>query len=137
MFVKDQRVAGPSKVFNARRRDARYVSSVPVTLHRYLRFGPFITRGMCLDVSMKGMSALVCGAPRVGETVVIELPLGEICIEALATVRHNTNSNSGFEFYPLSPDDHAGLYHWICELRRDEELLFPRAYMGAFNVGGG
>jgi len=137
MFVKDRGAVGPSKAYNSRRRDSRYVSSVPVTLQRYLRFGPFMTRGMCLDVSMKGMSALVCGAPRVGETVVIELPLGEIHIETLATVRHSTNGNSGFEFYPLSPNDHAGLHDWICELRRHEESLFPHAYLGAFKVGEG
>ncbi len=62
-----------SPAYNVRRREPRYVSTIPLALQRFLRFGPFLTRGVSLDISEQGMSALVCGAPRVGETVVIAL----------------------------------------------------------------
>jgi len=44
------------------------------------------------------MSALVCGAPRAGETVVITLSFRDAPIEMLATVRHSSDAKSGFEF---------------------------------------
>ena len=81
-----------SREYHVRRREPRYVSSVSVTLQRFLRFGPVVTRGMTLDISMRGMSALVCGAPRVGETVVIELSLPDAPVEMLATVRHSSDA---------------------------------------------
>ena len=75
MHVDNRGNLAGSRAYNVHRRETRYVSSVPVALQRFLRFGPFLTRGVSLDVSVRGMSALVCGAPRVGETVVIALPL--------------------------------------------------------------
>jgi hypothetical protein len=118
-----------------RRREPRYVYSTPVRLQRFLRFGPFVTRGMCLNISMRGMSALVCGAPRVGETVVIELPLREEWIEVLATVRHSSDAQSGFEFYPLSPVAQDGIDGWIRELEKHEEAPFPYLYQRVAGVG--
>jgi hypothetical protein len=84
---------------------------------------------------MKGMSALVCGAPRVGETVVIELPLMHAPIEMLATVRHSSDAKSGFEFYPLSPIAQQGIQEWIKELSKHEESLFPHPYAAGAIVG--
>jgi hypothetical protein len=81
------------------------------------------------------MSALVCGAPRAGETVVIELPLPGIPLELLATVRHSSDARSGFEFYPLSPVAREGIHDWITELRQHEETLFPYPYAGMAKVG--
>jgi len=78
------------------------------------------------------MSALVCGAPCVGETVVIELLLQGSPVEMLATVRHSTNAKSGFEFYPLSPLAEQGIQRWIEELSRHEETQF--AYLSAAAV---
>src|ERR1035438_7473443 len=103
MYVDSRGALARSRVFNVRRREPRYVSSVPLGLQRFLRFGPFLTRGVSLDISVRGMSALVCGAPRVGETVMISLPLSDLLVEMLATVRHSSDAKSGFEFYPLSP----------------------------------
>jgi len=77
MYVDSQGTLACSRAYSVRRREPRYVSTMPITLQPFLRFGPFVTRGMCLDISMRGMSALVCGAPRVGETVVISLSLSE------------------------------------------------------------
>jgi len=70
MYVKTRNLTGDAPA-GLRRREPRYVSSIAVGVTRYLRFGPAVARGMSLDVSRSGMSALVCGAPRVGETVVI------------------------------------------------------------------
>ena len=126
-----------SRAYNVRRREPRYVSSIPVALERFLRFGPFVTRGMCLDISMRGMSALVCGAPRVGETVAIELLLSGVPVEMLATVRHSSDARSGFEFYPLSAIAKQGIQDWIQELRKNEEKLFPYPYSSAPKAGRG
>jgi len=131
----------PSREYQVRRREPRYVCSVPVTLQRFLRYGPAITRGMTLDVSMRGMSALVCGAPRVRETVVIGLSLPgappDAPVELLATVRHSSDERTGFEFYPLPPLTEQAIQHWIQELREHEEKLFPFPYVGAAEVGRG
>jgi len=81
------------------------------------------------------MSALVCGAPRVGETVAIELPLSEAPVEMLATVRHSNDARSGFEFYPLSPIAQKGIQEWIQELQRHDEKLFPYSYASAAKAG--
>jgi hypothetical protein len=118
----------PFRVYDVRRREPRYVYSAAVTLQRFLRFGPSLTRGVSLDISLQGMSALVCGAPRVGETVVIALPLQETPIEMLASVRHSSDAKSGFEFYPLSPIARCQIEDWIQELRKQEEKLFPYPY---------
>ena len=125
MYVDNRWSAARFRAFKARRREPRYISTVPVAFQRFLRFGPFTTRGVSLDISALGMSALVCGHPRVGETVVIELPLAGTPIEMLATVRHSNPAKSGFEFYPLSPTAERGLQSWIREMREHEEMLFP------------
>jgi hypothetical protein len=137
MYVDSRGTLARSREYHVRRREPRYVSSIPVTLQRSLRFGPFVTRGVTLDISMRGMSALVCGAPRAGEAVMIALSLPDAKIEMLATVRHSSDARSGFEFYPLSPIAHQGIQDWIQELRKHEEKLFPYPYAGAAKVGSG
>jgi hypothetical protein len=131
MLAEQRRMPAHSGAFEIRRREPRYVSSIPVRLQRFLRFGPMVTRGVSLDISLRGMSALVCGVPRVGETVVIELFPQSIRIDMLATVRFSAGGNSGFEFYPLSPVAHEGVHRWLSELRQHEESLFPSAYVNA------
>ncbi|MGA2356553.1 MAG: PilZ domain-containing protein [Terriglobales bacterium] len=121
--------------FRFRRREPRYVSSVPVKVQRFLRFGPFMTRAVTLDISVRGMAALVCGAPRAGETVVITLPIRSSTVEILATVRHSCDARSGFEFYPLSPIAQQGIHEWIQELSRQEESLLPSLYAVASRFG--
>src|SRR5215467_3840363 len=107
-----------SRIYNVRRREPRYIRSIPVAMQSFLRFGPVVTRGVTLDISMRGMSALVCGALRVGETVVIELPSRDAPVEMLATVRHNGDANSGFEFFPLSPLAKQEIQNWIERLSK-------------------
>ena len=135
MYLDSRGTPAGSRAYNVRRREPRYVSSIPVVLKRFLRSGPFITRGVSLDISMRGMSALVCGAPRVGETVTIELPLSGAPVEMLATVRHSSDARSGFEFYPLSPIAQKVIQDWIQELKKHEELLFPYPYASAAKAG--
>jgi hypothetical protein len=135
MYLDNRGALARSRDYNVRRQEARYVSSVPVGLQRFLRFGPFVTRGVSLDISLRGMSALVCGAPRPGETVVITLSLRDAPIEMLATVRHSSDAKSGFEFYPLSAIAQQGIQAWIQELKKHEETLFPYPYAGAAKVG--
>ncbi len=136
MYVESRGIPARSREYNVRRREPRYVSSVPIALQRFLRFGPFLTRGVSLDISARGMSALVCGAPRVGETVVIALSLPDTPVEMLATVRHSSDAKSGFEFYPLSSVAKEGIQDWIREMKKHEESLFPYPYAGG-NVGTG
>jgi hypothetical protein len=135
MYLDNRGALARSRDYNVRRQEARYVSSVPLGLQRFLRFGPFVTRGVSLDISLRGMSALVCGAPRPGETVVITLSLRDAPIEMLATVRHSSDAKSGFEFYPLSAIAQQGIQAWIQELKKHEETLFPYPYTGAGKVG--
>ncbi len=113
---------------NFRRRDPRYISSIPVTVQRFLRYGPFVTRGVTLDASVHGMAALVCGAPQAGETVLLGLALQHTNVEILARVPYSSAARSGFEFYPLEPDAERALHCWIHELSANEEILLPLIY---------
>jgi len=135
MYVDNRGVLARSRDYNVRRKEPRYVSSIPVGLQRFLGSGPLVARGVTLDISLRGISALVCGAPQAGETVVIMLSLQDAPIEMLATVRHSSDAKSGFEFYPLSSIAQHGIQAWIRELRKHEETLFPYPYTGAAKVG--
>jgi hypothetical protein len=135
MYVDSRGTLTRSRVFNVRRREPRYVSSIPVTVQRFSRFGPFLTRAVSLDIGTRGISALVCGALRVGETVVISLSLPDGPVETLATVRHSSDAKTGFEFHPLSPTAKQGIQAWIDELKQHEESLFPYAYVSAAEIG--
>jgi hypothetical protein len=135
MYVDNRGALGRSRDYNVRRKEPRYVSSIPVGLQRFLGSGPLVARGVTLDISLRGISALVCGAPQAGETVVIMLSLQDAPIEMLATVRHSSDAKSGFEFYPLSSIAQQGIQAWIRELRKHEETLFPYPYTGAAKVG--
>jgi len=137
MHVDSRAMLPRSRHYHVRRREPRYVSSMQVALQRFLRFGPFVTRGVSLDISVRGMSALICGAPRVGETVVIGLPLPDAPVEMLATVRHSTDASSGFEFYPMSSIAQKGIQDWIRELQKHDEKLFPYPYALVAKVGSG
>jgi hypothetical protein len=139
MYVDSRGRLVRPREYQVRRREPRYVCSIPVILQRFARFGPVVTRGMSLDVSMHGMSALVCGVPRVSETVVIALSLPgappDAPVEVLARVRHSSAARTGFEFYPLPSIARHAIQHWIQELREHEEKLFPFPYVGAAEVG--
>lgn len=129
MHVKSCGMSSGLPAYSVRRREFRYVSTAKVKVMRFLRFGPVVTPGVSLNVSRCGMSALVCGAPRVGETVIITPQVTTAPVEILATVRHSTDAGSGFEFYPLSNVAEKIIEHWIHELSQEEEAtLVPRAW---------
>ena len=46
MYLDNRGTLARSRAYNVRRREPRYVSSIPVTLQRFLRFGPVVTRGV-------------------------------------------------------------------------------------------
>ncbi len=137
MHVDIRTAVGRERKYNVRRREPRYVCALNVRMQRFLRFGPVVAHGMLLDISMRGMSALVCGTPMVGETVGVELPLPGGPIEVLATVRHSSDAKCGFEFYPLSSMAQKGIQDLIRELQKHEEKLFPYPFEGAVHPKGG
>lgn len=87
------------------RQHPRYLFSVPVTLRRLVSGGFQTTRGMSLDISEGGVSAVVQANLSVGETVEINLPLSACPLHTVAIVRHVTDSRSGFEFLGLTPEE--------------------------------
>lgn len=97
----------PSRVTKMRvaRQYPRYLFSVPVTLRHLLPDGFQTTRGVSLDISEGGISAIVQANLRVGETVEINLPLSAGSLHTVAIVRHVTDSRSGFEFLGLTAEE--------------------------------
>lgn len=89
--------------YDVRRRDPRYLLSFPVSLTRLGKPGQPVTHGMTLDLSEGGASAVLCGAPAVGETVHLLMQFSGVPLEALAIVRHSNSTRSGVEFVDLSP----------------------------------
>ena len=120
MYVRSRERPLRPAAYSHRRQEARYITTIPVTVMRYLRFGPSVTEAMSLDISRSGMSALVCGAPRVGETVVIAPRSRRDAVEILASVRHSTDARTGFQFYPLSSTAEKTIEEWINELEQEE-----------------
>jgi len=87
------------------RRHARYLFSVPLAV-RYLMPGGFrITRGMSVDISEGGISAIVEADLQIGETVGIDIPLKSGQLNTVAILRYHTSSRAGFEFLGLTMDE--------------------------------
>src|SRR5215467_1426377 len=91
----------PPQPFEVRRREPRYVTSIPITLRRFM-VKPIVTSGVTLDISRHGMSFLVPSMPHTGETVAITAQHGGASLELLAKVRHSGPSGSGVEFVAFS-----------------------------------
>jgi|SRR5579863_1925431 len=107
------------------RRHRRYLLSLPVTLERFPASGPVLTRGRSLDISKGGMTALVCGPPQLGETVLVTLQLPDTPLQSFAIVRHSNSTGSGLEFVDLSLE----LDQWIEDYCAQE---FPAAQAPRF-----
>ncbi len=86
-----------SPVVPDRRRHLRYRFSVPTTVHS--RNGRSPIRGMSLEISESGMSALISDAFTVGDTVELE-PIAGSKVSAL--VRRRNGRIYGFEFLNLT-----------------------------------
>lgn len=88
----------------AERRYPRYFLSTPMSTWLVGKSGPQVTRGLTLEFSMGGVSAVLCGPPQVGERVSVRLKLLDTAREAPAIVRHSRPERTGFEFLELPPD---------------------------------
>lgn len=86
----------------AERRYPRFFLSAPVTTRRSRSSRSSVIRGITLDISVGGLSAMLCGPPPVGQRVSVRLNLPDTPLEARAIVRHSTPARTGFEFVKLS-----------------------------------
>ncbi|HZR64231.1 MAG TPA: PilZ domain-containing protein [Terriglobales bacterium] len=89
--------------YESERRHPRFLLSSPVSVRQPFRSGSRLTRGITLEISLGGLSAVLCGPPPVGERVSLRLKLQNSAIEAPAIVRHSSSSRTGFEFLNLPP----------------------------------
>jgi c-di-GMP-binding flagellar brake protein YcgR len=88
--------------FSAERRYPRFFLSTPLTTRKSRSPRSRVRRGITLDISAGGLSAVLCGPPPVGERVSVRLNLADTALEARAIVRHSNPSRTGFEFVNLS-----------------------------------
>ena len=88
-----------------RRRHRRVLYSVPIRLHCLMPGGVRSSRGITLDLSETGLSALVQADLTIGEAVEIDLELPRHPLCMVAIVRHHSSARSGFEFLGLTPDE--------------------------------
>jgi len=99
MLAESRGTVIPVGQYSIPRRHPRYLLSVPVTVHRFTPWRPVVVHGLSLDISEGGASAVLCGAPAVGEAVLVSLQLPNAPLQSLAIVRHSSATRSGFEFF--------------------------------------
>lgn len=87
-----------------RRRHARYRFSVPITVHT--KSGSSAIRGMSLEISESGMSALISDELTVGDTVELDSVVGS---RVSALVRRHHGKIYGFEFLNLTKAQIRGI----------------------------
>jgi c-di-GMP-binding flagellar brake protein YcgR len=104
MEIESCETAASNRQQNAERRHPRFFLSAPVIARRPLNSGSHVTRGITLDISLGGVSAVLCGPPPVGERVSVRMKLMNSAFEAPAIVRHSSPARTGFEFVSLSPE---------------------------------
>ena len=88
--------------YSAERRHPRFLLSTPLTARKFRSPRSRVTRGITLEISAGGLSAVLCGPPPVGERVSVRLQLPDASLEARAVVRHSNAARTGFEFLKLS-----------------------------------
>jgi hypothetical protein len=93
--------ATANRRFDVARRYPRFMISIPVVVTRPAMPDAPAVHGLSLDLSLGGVSAVLCGPPLVGETVYLSLQFAEASLESLAVVRHSSSTRSGFEFMDL------------------------------------
>jgi len=104
MHLKTRSPAASAGQHNPERRYPRHFLSAPVTTWSLLNSGPQVTRGLTLEISLGGLSAVLCGPPKRGERVSVRLNLLNVAFETLAIVRHSSPARTGFEFLEPSPE---------------------------------
>lgn len=92
-----------ARQYIAERRHPRFFLSAPVTTRRLRAPRSRVTRGITLEISLGGVSAVLCGPPPVGERVSLRLKLRGSDLETRAIVRHSNAARTGFEFLNLTP----------------------------------
>ena len=100
---------GPS-----RRHGSRFVVRAPMDV-TVLRSGiPDTLPGRSVNLSERGLAAILAGDLLPGETVGVEirLPMAADSLRTRALVRHQENVCCGMEFLSLSPEQQAGIRHW-------------------------
>ena len=85
------------------RHHPRYLFTVPITVGRLSATGLNHSRGLTLEISEGGLSAVVCNPPKEGETVALNLHLPDGPLDTLAIVRHSSKTHCGFEFVDPAP----------------------------------
>jgi c-di-GMP-binding flagellar brake protein YcgR len=110
----------PDQQHRAERRHPRFFLSAPVTARKTLNAGSQVARGITVDISLGGLSAVLCGPPPVGERVSVRLKLMNTAFETPAIVRHSSPARTGLEFLSLSAESRRRIERCI---RRS--LLYP------------
>ena len=104
MHLETRSPAASAGQHSAERRYPRHFLSAPVTTWGLLNSGPQVTRGLTLEISLGGLSAVLCGPPKRGERVSVRLNLLNVAFETPAIVRHSSPARTGFEFLEPSPE---------------------------------
>lgn len=104
MHLETRSSAISAEQYGVERRHPRHLLSAPVTTWGLLNAGPQVTRGLTLEISLGGLSAVLCGPPKRGERVSLRLNLLNIAFETSAIVRHSSSARTGFEFLDPSPE---------------------------------
>ena len=104
MHLEIRSSAAPKEQHRPERRFQRHFLSAPVSTWGLLNSGPQVTRGLTLDISLGGLSAVLCGPPKRGERVSVRLNLLNVAFETPAIVRHSSPAHTGFEFLEPSPE---------------------------------
>ena len=99
--------------YSPERRYQRHFLSAPVTTWGLLNSGPQVTRGLTLEISLGGLSAVLCGPPKRGERVSVRLNLLNVAFETPAIVRYSSPARTGFEFVEPSPEFLRGIKNCI------------------------
>jgi hypothetical protein len=103
MHLETRSSAASTTQHRHERRYQRHFLSSPVTTWGLLNSGPQVTRGLTLEISLGGLSAVLCGPPKRGERVSVRLNLLNVTFETPAIVRHSSPARTGFEFLEPSP----------------------------------
>jgi|GraSoiStandDraft_43_1057313.scaffolds.fasta_scaffold578110_2 PilZ domain len=104
MQLETRSSAASARQYSRERRYPRHFLSAPVTTWGLLNARPQVTRGLTLEISVGGLSAVLCGPPKRGERVSVRLNLLNDVFETLAIVRHSSPARTGFEFLEPSPE---------------------------------
>ena len=104
MHLVTRSSAAPAGQDSAERRYPRHFFSTPVATWGLLNSGLQVARGLTLEISLGGLSAILCGPPKRGERVSVRLNLLDVAFETAAIVRHSSPARTGFEFLDPSPE---------------------------------